>query len=319
MEEMYDETISGNTADPQPEEPDIESGDADDEENQESDGDGGTSQDGSEESGSGDETGDSENTGSAPSDSESDSAVEDVGGTDSPTDVGASPDDFRQAVDGLNAVAEILSEGTPDYGDLLESVRSLVDIMTVQVQSVQSNIIPINGYRDYDYPITVTWEVHPSAPNAPSRMENTESFDTPEAFEVRYEAMCDMVGVSLNSFRILRIRDCSDLDYVYDADRVTEEPEMPEEPEEPEESGTFQEDVLAALSTLHEDLQSISMNDLEYHEQYTALQEQYTQMQEQNTDLQYHMLASNIAIGFALLLTLGYTVAHGFLQRMKVG
>lgn len=316
MQDFIDDTISGNTADPQPEEPDQESGGADGGEDKEDSGDGGTSQDGSEENGSGGDTDGSETSGGAPSGGQSGASGEELGGTDSPADVGATPDDLRQAVDGLNAVAEVLADGTSDYGDLLESVRTLVDIMTMQVQASQSNTIPISGYRDYDYPITVTWEVHPSASGAPSRMESTESFDTPEAFESRYDDMCGLVGVTLNSFRILRIRDCSDAEYVYDADHVVEEPETPEGPEEPD---TSQEDILAALFVLHEDLQSISMNDLDHYGQYIAMQEQLADMQELNTDLQYHMLASNIAIGFTLLLTLGYTVAHGFLQRMKVG
>lgn len=88
----------------------------------------------------------------------------------------------------------------------------------------------------------------------------------------------------------------------------------------------FYDGVLDALFVLHDDLQDIIMNDSAYHEQYIALQEQYSVLQEQYTEfqettieLQYHMLASNIAIGFTLMLTLGYTVAHGFLQRMKVG
>lgn len=316
MEDLINGSISENTTDPQPEEPETEGGESDVEENQEDIGGGETSGGGSEESGGGDETGDTEDSGSAPSDSESGSTGEVLGGNDSPTDVGASPDDFRQAVDGLNAVAERLADGTPDYGDLLESVRSLVDIMAEQAQAALVNIIPISGYRDYDYPITVTWVISPSAPNAPSSMESIESFETPEAFEARYDDLCNLVGVSLRSFRILRIRDCSDLDYVYDADNMPEEPDMPEEPEEPD---TFQEEILAALSTLHDDLQEISISGLEYHEQYIGLQEQFAEVQELNMDLQYHMLATNIAIGFTLLLTLGYTVAHGFLQRMRVG
>lgn len=316
MDDLINGSISENTTDPQPEEPDTEGGESDVEENQEDIGGGESSGDGSEESGGSDETGGTENPGSAPPDSESDPAGEVLGGTDSPTGVGVTPDDFRQAVDGLNAAADRLADGAPDYGDLLESVRSLVDIMAEQAQALQSNTIPISGYRDYDYPITVTWAVSPSAPNAPSGIESVESFDTPEAFEARYDEMCSLVGVSLRSFRILRISDCSELDYVYDVDSMPEEPETPEEPEEPD---TSQEDILAALLTLHDDLQEISASGLEYHEQYIGLQEQYAEMQELNTDLQYHMLATNIAIGFALLLTLGYTVSHGFLQRMRVG
>lgn len=312
MEDLLNESISDN---------DIG-------ENEELENDAAESGDGSEENVGGGTPDDAETSGGDASDSVSDTVSEGVGGNDTPTDVGDMlPDALQQAVDGLSAVAETLEGGLPDYGGLADSVRSLVDILTVQAQAAQGNVIPVAGYRDFDYPITVTWEVHPSAPNAPSRMESVESFDTPEAFESRYDEMCNLVGVSLNYFRILRIRDCSDEEYVYDADNVEEEPEEPETPEDGEqEEDTFQEDVLASLAVLHEDLQTISMNDLEYRdnqmqfqEQYTAMQEQLADMQELNTDLQYHLLATNVVIGFTLLLTLGYTVAHGFLQRMKVG
>lgn len=315
MEDFLNDMISDNTADSLPEEPETEGGDADAGENQESTGDGETPSGGSEESGNGDTSGDTENTSGVPSGSESGAASDGLGGNDSPSIDGAVfPDDFRQAVDGLNAAAGRLSDGVPDFGDLLESVRSLVNAISEQSLSVQSNMIPINGYRDYDYPITVIWEVSPSAIN--TSMKESRMYYTAEEFEEGYQGMCDLVGVTLKSFRILRIQDCSDEEYVYDADNVQEEPELPEDGETED---TFQEDILAALSGLHEDLQTISMNDLEYHDNQIQLQEQYTAAQELNTDLQYHILATNIAIGFALLLTLGYTVSHGFLQKMKAG
>lgn len=301
MEVFYEDSISDNTTDTLPEEPDIESG---------SDGENIDSE--NEEVSGGGETGDTETSGGTPSGGESGSPAEVIGGNDSPTDVGAfSPDDLRQAVDGLNVLTDALSDGMPDYEMLLDSVRSLVDIMTVQAEHADSSAIPLGGYDSYSYPIYVTYTIFPTSLG--NVTGNSSTYDTPESFETGYARMWNSVeNGSLAYFYIESIRD-SEGETVYDVNALPEEEEMPEELD------TFNDDVLAALSGIREDLQSISMNDLEYHEQYIEMYEQYTEMQERNTDLQYHMLATNIVIGFTLMLTLGFTIAHGFLQRMKVG
>lgn len=319
--EYFDETISGNTIEPQPEEPETESGDVEDgEENQENVGDGETSGDDGEETGGDDseetdggETGNSDGVFDTPTGGESEAPSYGVGGNDSTVDVGTSPDYLKEVLDSISSMGANLFD-SPEYSELLESLRDLTDTLSYQIETYSSNPIPISGYRDYDYPITVTFRISPSAPNAPSSMPSTEMFYTPEEFEERYDALCGMVGGSLKSFSIYRIKDCSDLEYVYDADNLPEEPE-----EEPEEFDAYQADVLEALAALHEDFQIVIENDAAYFEQYTVLQEEFAEVQELNTDLQYHLLASNIAIGFTIILTLGYTVAHGFLQRMKVG
>lgn len=313
MADLNLETISGNSVETLPEEPEVGGDDNENEnENQENVGGGEASGGDSEETGGGGETGNSEDVVTTPSGGESDAPIEDVGGYDSTGDVGTSPDYLREVLDGISTMGANLFD-SPEYSELLESLHNLTDTLSLQIEIYNSNSIPISGYRDYDYPITVTWEVHPSNPNAPSSQLSVETFYTPEDFETRYDAMCSYVGNSLNSFRILRISDCSDLEYVYDIDN------LPETPEEPDESDTYQVDVLAALTALHEDFQIVIENDAAYWEQYTVMQEEYTEMQELYTEMQYRSLATNIAIGFTLMLTLGYTIAHGFLQRMRVG
>lgn len=304
------DTVSGNTPEILPETPETGEGGVYDEENQESGGDGSPSGSNSESSGSDSEAVGSEDTDVVPSGGQSGSSSEDVGGQDSMFESGISPDYFKEVLDGIATVSDKL-DGSLDYEDVLESLHNLTDIIALQIETYSSNPIPISGYQDYDYPITVTWEVSPSAIN--TSMQESRMYYTSEEFEKGYQGMCDLVGVTLKSFRILRISDCSDLDYVYDVDN------LPETPEEEETESTFQDDILVALSGLHDDMQIIIENDTAYREQYFELQEQYAEAQKLNTDLQYHLLATNIAIGFTLLLTLGYTVAHGFLQRMKVG
>lgn len=299
MEDFINGSISENTTDPQPQVPDIENGS-----------DGETSVPDNEETGGGGEKDDTETSVGAPSGGESGAPVENLGGNDSPTLGGVSPDDIRQAVDGLNAVADALADGTPEYKEILESVRSLVDIMTAQAEHADSPTIPISGYDGYSYPLYVQYRIYPTALGKETGTSAT--YDTPETFETDYARMWETVeSGNLAYFYIEYVRD-SEGQTVYDVNY------MPEESEETE-PDTFRDDILSALSDLHEDLQLISAEDMEFYEQYSELQEQYKEMQELNTELQYHMLASNIAIGFTLLLTLGYTIAHGFLQRMKVG
>ena len=313
MADLNLETISGNSAETLPEEPEIGGGDNENEnENQENVVGGEASGGEGEETGGGGETGNSEDVVTTPSGGASEAPSADVGGYDSTGDVWTSPDYLREVLDGISAMGANLFD-SPEYSELLESLHSLTDTLSLQIETYSSNPIPISGYRDWDYPITVTFRISPSAANAPSSMPSTEMFNTPEEFEARYDALCGMVGGSLKSFSIYRISDCSDLEFVYDADN------LPETPEEPDESDTYQEDVLAALTALHEDFQTVIENDAAYWEQYTFMQEEYAEMQELYTELHYQSLATNIAIGFTLMLTLGYTVAHGFLQRMKVG
>ena len=101
---------------------------------------------------------------------------------------------------------------------------------------------------------------------------------------------------------------------------------VPEEPEEPEEPDTFRDDLLSSLESiggdlrmLREDFQSVSVNDLEYHDDLMKLQQEMADVQQENMQTSYHLLAVDLSIAAALILTFGYTVAHGFFQRMKVG
>lgn len=220
----------------------------------------------------------------------------------------------------LESVNEKL-DASPDYDGLVDSLRSLVDIMSVQALSEpDAPSIPLSGYEDYSYPVDVVYRVFVTAQN--SETEAPFTYDSPEMFEDGYTLICNSVDAgNFAYFSIRTVTDCNGT-VVYNADAVTE----PEEPDNPEEPDTFKEDVLASLAFLHEDLasvhedlQSVSMNDLEYREETLLLQQQYLDLEKESRELHYQMLASNIAIGFAVLLTLGYIVAHGFFQRMKVG
>ena len=243
------------------------------------------------------------------------------GSSEAPPDVEA-PDYGERILDSLGSVVSAL-EGSPDYSDLAESVRSLVDVVTLQTEAMQSlsvSGVPISGYAGYAYPVYVVYRIFPTALG--SSTGYSEAYGTPEDFENGYAYMVDSVNQgNLAWFSIEHIFD-ADSNIVYDSNAAVE----PEEPEEPEEPDTFKEDVLARLDALGGSLDTISMNSidswehsLEMQGQYFEMQEQLLELQKENVQLNYGILAGTLVIAFTLLLTLGYTVAHGFLQRMKVG
>lgn len=247
---------------------------------------------------------------------------EEGSGSEAPPDSPApeSPPDYGEEILGsLGSVVSLLEDGSGHDG-LIDSVRSLVDVMSLYTEAMQSRSVsvPVSGYRGYSYPIHVEYRIFPTALGSETGVSN--DYGTPEDFEDGYAFMADSVAQgSLSYFHIRYITD-SEGATVYDG---TVSPEEPEEPEEPD---TFREDVLAALDgiskdlqAVSEDLQTVSANDLEYRTQSLEMQEELLELQHENTQLHYGILAGTLVLCFSLLFTLGYTVAHGFLQRMKVG
>lgn len=274
----------------------------------------GTSGSDGEESGGGNET-DSPETGGGG----------ETGGDDSetPPDVEApetEPDYSGEIIERLDSVVSALGD-SPDYDSLADSFRALADVVTKQTETLETlsvSSVPVSGYRDYSYPVHVEYRIYPTALGSETGVSN--DYDTPEDFESGYAFMADSVAQgNLAYFHIRYITDVTGTT-VYDGTAA------PEEPEEPEEPDTFRDDLLASLecisedlSVLKEDFQSVSVNDLGYQEQALEFQEQYLELQRENVQLHYHFVACSLLIAFVLMITLGYTVAHGFLQRMKVG
>ena len=224
-----------------------------------------------------------------------------------------SPDYASDILESLDAVIDRMGD-SPDYDSLADSFRTLADVVAKQTEALSTlsaPSVPVSGYEDFSYPVHVEYRIFPTALGS----ETGVAFDygSPEDFEDGYVYMMDSVANgSLSYFHIKYVTD-SDGNTVFDG---TVTPEGPEEPEEPD---TFREDVLAALDAINDNLSTVSANDLEYREQTLELQEQYLELQRENVQLQYHFVACSLLIAFVLMITLGYTIAHGFLQRMKVG
>lgn len=175
--------------------------------------------------------------------------------------------------------------------------------------------IPIEGYEGYSYPVAVKYRIFPTDLGKETFV--TKTLSGPEAFSDDYKEMQRAVSAgNLNYCSIATVTDADGV-LVYDSDAFQEGPGLPD--------GTINE-ILETLGNIDAGIQSIAGADAAYRTETMLLQEQNAELlqeavilQQQNETLQKEMLASNVAVGFVLILTLGYTVAHGFFQRMKVG
>lgn len=258
------------------------------------------------------------------------------GGSDTLPDPSASEQFMNSVLGSLDVIGGKL-DSDPSLDSLSESLRSLVDIMTLQVEEEARKAeeaedvpasIPLADYESYAYPVSVAYRLYPSGLG--SETDSVETYATAEDFQNGYAVMkSSMQDGTLSWFSILSVDDCNG-ERVYDAATLlsAEGEELPEDEglTEDEEPDTFREDVLAALDTLHEDLQTVSGNDLGYYDDSLTLeqsvldlQEQCLELQQENLQLSYHMLACDIGFGFVLLLALGYTIMSGFFKRMKAG
>lgn len=175
--------------------------------------------------------------------------------------------------------------------------------------------VPVDGYEGYSYPVTIKYCIFP--PDLGKETFVSKTVSSPEEFEADYKEMQRAVNAgNLNYCYISTVTDAESV-LVYDTDAAPEQPEIPDE---------TMNVILESLGSIETGIQSILDADAAHHMEMVSLQEQnaallqdaYT-LQQQNETLQKEMLASNVAVGFVLILTLGYTVAHGFFQRMKVG
>lgn len=273
------------------------------------------------------ETGNSQETTGIPSPS---------GGGDALPDPSAS-EQFMQSVLGSLDVIGGKLDSDPSLDNLSDSLRSLVDLMELQAEEEARKAeeaegapasVPLADYGTYAYPVSVAYRLYPSGLG--SETDTVETYATAGDFQNGYAAMrSSLQDGALSWFSILSVDDCNG-ERVYDAGALlnAEVEELPEDEglTEDEEPDTFREDVLTALDTLHEDLQTVSGNDLDYYDNslnleqsVLELQEQCLELQQENLQLSYHMLACDIGFGFVLLLALGYTIMSGFFKRMKAG
>jgi len=247
-------------------------------------------------------------------------------GDTAPSDGDTTPSDD---VDLMQSILEDfraeLAEKDTDVGDLADSLRTFVDHM-IEAEGAEAErlaqemaldeavplVFPISGHDTWAYPIEVEYYVH--ILGVEDYIPQTEVYDDPETFETDYAELAAQCrpGSNFKDFYIRYVHDAEGV-VVYDAEAGTEEP-PPEEPVEDLSPAILEalQSMDSRLEGMGTDISTISANTIDYHAEMLAVQKDSLQLQSIN-------LATNMAIGFSVFLFLGYTIAHGFWQRMKVG
>ncbi len=166
-----------------------------------------------------------------------------------------------------------------------------------------SPVIPIEGYRDWDYGITVHLDICPYGLGHWTKV--TEEFSTPEEFETRYAQWCSFVGDTVDSFYMTTIHDAGG-NKVYDYETYQEpEPEEPE-PEEPEETVTEDSEtvtqLLSHLEGINGTLLEMTTADTEFYDSILLYQSDMLELQKTSVALEIIMSVGIFLIFGALLV-----------------
>ena len=229
-------------------------------------------------------------------------------GGENPTEGDTAPGNDMQKI--LKDLRESLGKKDTDMETLTDSIRSLVDVMSTEAQSdiYVPPDIPIEGYRDWNYPITVEYLVSVVGFDEP--VQQSQTYPDADIFLEDYQGFARecFIGSTFKDFYIDRIQDESG-NLVYDSQAGIEEPPA-EEPAEDLTPAILE--TLQSIDARLESIDSLSGNTLDYYEDTLKLHE------EQNA-LLTNTLALNMALLFLLVVSFGHKVAHAFWQRMRVG
>lgn len=217
----------------------------------------------------------------------------------------------------LSDFQESLGSKEADITTLTESIRSLVEVMSTEAQSdiYEPPDIPVEGYREWNYPVTVEYLI--SVVGFDEAVSQTDTYPDADIFLEDYQGFAYecFKGTTFKDFYLNKITDAGG-NVVYDAQAETEEPpiEEPTEDLRPAILETLQA-MDKRLETMEETLagiDSLSANTLDYYGDTLKL------YKEQNA-LLTNTLAVNMALLFLLVVSFGHKIAHAFWQRMRVG
>ncbi len=164
-----------------------------------------------------------------PGEAETPTENENPGEAENPTE---DADPMQAILDGIRLS---LGEKDEDVDSLIESVRSLVDVMSIDTLSSGESVtdLPFDGWRDWEYPVRMEFSVYPWG--AGRWMDQAERFETPDDLLARYNEILGLCqsGGTLKDFYIRYIWDDLDSDgwekIVYDYE-AKEEPAITELP-----------------------------------------------------------------------------------------
>lgn len=213
-----------------------------------------------------------------------------------------SKEDLQELLDGINARFEQKDEAA---ADLTESIRSLVDLMSMdQVQQRDVYIPPdilIEGYEAWDYPVTVDYMI--SIVGYEDMLPQSASYDDPGQF------LEDFQDLAWNCYRGDVFMDFY-IDKAYDAggNKVYDsQPEPEPGEEEPDETVEL---LLSHLEDINTTLDEMQQADLEYYQSVAAYQEETLELQTADT-------ASTIILCIAVFAVLGELIIKHLLEAFR--
>lgn len=184
--------------------------------------------------------------------------------------------DMQELLDGISARFE---QKDADVADLTESIRSLIDIMSVDLYSTPGYTyvppeIPIEGYQEWDYPISVDYMIN--IVGYEEMLPQSMDYDDPDQFLEDFQDMAwnCYLGTVFKDFYIDKAYDAGG-NKVYDSQPETE-PEPDPGEDEPNETVEL---LLSHLDDINTTLEEMQQADLEY---YQAVYDYQTVMREIN-------------------------------------
>lgn len=193
-----------------------------------------------------------------------------------------------------------MQEDATDLTPLTESIRSLVDLMSMDQYQQGDIYIPpdilIEGYQDWDYPITVDYLI--SIVGYEDMVPQSMDYDDPEQFLEDFQDLAwnCFQGTVFKDFYIDKVYDAGG-NKVYDSQPETETEPDPVE-EEPNETV---EELLSLLENIDATLAEMQQADLEYYQAVYDYHEEMMLMQAVETANIIFICVSGIAIFAAML------------------
>lgn len=208
----------------------------------------------------------------------------------------------------LDRISERFEQKDGDVAELTESIRSLVDLMSVEPYSTPGYVyeppeIPIEGYQEWNYPIIVDYLITIVGYGEPIPQSN--DYDDPDQFLEDFQAFAFECykGDVYSEFTIDKVWG-ADGKKLYDSQGM-------EEPEEPvEEPNETVELLLSHLEGINTTLLEMQQADLEYYQSVVAYQEEILKLQTADT-------GSTIILCIAVFAVLGELAIKHLLEVFR--
>lgn len=215
--------------------------------------------------------------------------------------------DIQELLDSISARFE---QKDADVADLTESIRSLVDLMSLDLYSTPGYTyvppeIPIEGYQEWDYPIIVDYLITIVGYGDPIPQSN--DYDDPDQFLEDFQAFAFECykGDVYSEFSIDKVWGAEGKK-LYDSQGM-EEPEPDPGEEEPNETVEL---LLSHLEGINTTLEEMQQADLEYYQSVAAYQEDMLRLQAADT-------GATIILCIAVFVVLGELVIKHFLEGFR--